>query len=269
MIADSPETFVLRRAFRIGRVTRGEVQEAYPEHSYSKAGLVLRNALAHWPSLLRRDGRAVVPGARASAPSVAGEADLMEALEMGLYAMRYTGFRPRELPVQQVRWTCSMPSKPGVMTTLTRAVATGAGLEIQYVGLRLGESARWRRVFPLGLEQMGVQWRLVAQSLDDTDYPVRLFVLARIRDAVVMTERLPGDFFAQSESDREVSARLVLDDRLSADQRTALADELCADGEGKVRLLERSLWEFERTYGHAEPHEHIVWPPVARLEKDE
>lgn len=266
MIPVLPEAFILRRAFRFGRVTRKDVQEAYPEFSYSKAGMVLSAAVKDWPAHLQRDGRSVIPTARAEAPAIAGEADLMAALEQGLFDMRYTGFRSTELPVRQVRWVCSVPQKEGVLATLTRAIAQERGAEIRYVGLRVGESARWRKVYPLGLEQMGLQWRLVAQCLESEGYPVKVFVLPRIVDAVVMAGRLPKGFSPQTDADREVLLTVVFDERLTRDQRRALAGELCLT-DGRVGLPARSRWEFERQYGHAEPHDQVVWPPVAKLEE--
>lgn len=266
MISALPEAFILRRAFRFGRVTRKDVQDAYPEFSYSKTGMVLSAVVGDWRAYLQRDGRSVIPTARAQVPAIAGEADLMAALEQGLFDMRYTGFRANELPARQVRWVCSTPQKEGVLTTLTRAIAHERGVEIRYVGLRVGESARWRKVYPLGLEQMGLQWRLVAQCLESEGYPVKVFVLPRILDAVMMAGRPPKGFFPQTDADREVRLSVVFDERLTRDQRRALAGELCL-ADGRVRLPERSRWEFERQYGHAEPHDHVVWPPVARLEE--
>lgn len=266
LTADSTH-FVLKRAFRLGRVTRADVRAAYPELGYSTAGLVLRRALSTWPLHLCRNGRSVVPLRRQGPPDAASEGELMRALETGRLEMRYTGFRPEELPMRQVRWVASQPPKSGVLTTIARAIGSEQALELRYVGLRLGESARWRPVYPLGLEQMAQQWRLVAQCLETPGYPVKVFVLSRIFDAAEMAGDLPGDFFAQTDDDRELALKVVFDRRLTEDQKTALSNEFNLQ-QGRIRLPQRARWEFERQMGHADPHEHVIWPPIEHLEDD-
>lgn len=267
MISDKPDHFILRRAFRLGRVTRGDVQAAYPEFSYSKAGLVLGAAVEDWPEHLERDGRSVVPRARAGPPAVADEGELMAALDQGLFGMRYTGFAQEELPAHQVRWVCSGPRKSGVLLTLGRIMAEKGGAEVCYVGLRAGEAARWRRVFPLALEQMGLQWRLLAQCLESEGYPLKVFVLTRILDAAPMSSRLPRGFAPRADTDRTARYRVRLNPQLTADQQAAVAAELCLE-HGRVVISQRSRWEFERQFGHARVHEDAVWPPVDGLEEE-
>jgi hypothetical protein len=268
MMTIHPNAFVLRRAFRLGRVLRGDVQDAYPEFSYSKAGLALNAALDAYPEHLERDGRSVVPMTRAETPAVASEADLLETLGNGLFAMRHTGFRPEELPARQIRWSCSMPRKAGVLSAITQTMARRGGLEIRYVGLRVGETGRWRRIVPLSLEQMGAQWRVLAQCLESEGYPIKIFVLSRILDAIPMRARPPEDFTRETDTDTLATFAVTFDERLTADQREVLAAELCLK-EGCVQLARRSRWEFERQYGHAPPHQHIVWPPVVRLDEQD
>lgn len=267
VVSDAPNDFVVRRAFRVGRVSRANVNEAYPEFSYSKSGYVLRQSLEQWPRVLVRDGHSIIAATRASCPAVAGEADLMQALDQGLFAMRFTGFRPDELPARQIRWNQSAPGRSGVLMAITRALAHQSGVDIRYVGMREGESARWRKVYPRSLEQMGLQWRLIAQCLETQDYPVRTFVLPRILDAAVMAERLPSDLTVR-EADLETEAlRVSFDPRLTRDQQAALASEFGLV-DGRLHIAKRSRWEFERQYGHVAPSEFVIWPPVQDLEDE-
>lgn len=267
MIADQPSDFIVRRVFRVGRVSRADVKQAYPEFSYSKSGYVLRQSLEDWPDALVRDGHSIIASARAPCPEVAGEADLMRALDNGLFDMRFTGFRPEELPTRQIRWSQSAPGRSGVLTAIGRAMVHSTGIEIRYVGMRAGESAGWRKVYPRALEQMGLQWRVVAQCLETERYPIRIFVLPRILDAAVMAERLPADFTPREEESEIQDLRVCFDPRLTEDQRTALASELGLV-DGRLRIAKRSRWEFERQYGQNPPNEHVIWPPVQSLEDE-
>lgn len=263
----SPNDFVLRRAFRFGRVTRSDVIDAFPEFSYSKGGMVLNRCLETHAQALVRVGKSVVPSARATLPAVASEQDLLNALRHGLFEMRFTGLRPEELPIQKAAWLALGPTKPGALLTITHAIAHQSGVEIRYAGLRQGEVARWRQLFPLGLEQVGMQWRLIAQDLLADDFPVKSFVLSRVMDAAPMVERLPKTFVPQSETDRQVTVSVAFDDRLTLDQREVLAHELNIH-QGKVTLNARARWEFERQFGGASAHDDVVWPPISVVKDD-
>lgn len=261
-----PDLFVLRRAVRFGVATRADVREAFGKIGTTRASQALDYAALHWPRTLERTGKAVKRRDDAEIPPEAGEAQLMDCLDNGWLEFRQTGLRPSELPVERVRWTAPEPERPGVLFTVVGAIAHEEILRIHYVGLRENESARWRRVYPTGLERLGDQWRLVAQDLEAEGYPLKTFVLPRILDAEATAERRPRDMVRQAPDDRQVSVPVQLNPRLTEDQRRALAHELRIEN-GRVALPKRGEFEYFRRYADEPVNEGVVWPPLSRNEE--
>lgn len=258
-----PDLFVLRRAVRYGVATRADVREAFGKIGTTRASQAMDYAALHWPKTLERTGKAVKLRGGAEIPPEAGEAQLMECLDNGWLEFRQTGLRPSELPVERVRWTTPRPERPGVLSTVVAAIAHEEILRICYVGLRERESARWRRVYPVGLERLGEQWRLVAQDLDAEGYPLKTFVLPRILDAEATTERLPRDMVRLAADNQRVSFPVRLNPRLTEDQRRVLTHELRIEN-GLVILPKRGEFEYFRRYADEPVNEGIVWPPLSR-----
>ena len=96
--------------------------------------------------------------------ALADEADLMDALDHGRTGFAQTGLRYAELPVNFSSWSSSLPTGPGALTTIVQACSRKRTAFIRYVGLKAGDVARFRRVYPIALERMGDQWRLVAHD---------------------------------------------------------------------------------------------------------
>lgn len=259
------DLFVLRRAVRFGMATRSDVVEAFGKIGTTKATQALDYAALHWPQTLERTGKAVKLRTSHEIPPEAGEAQLMECLDNGWLEFRHTGLRHRELPVERVRWTAPGPQKPGVLSAIVTAIARESPLRIQYVGLREAESARWRLLYPVGLERMGEQWRLVAQDLEADGYPLKTFVLPRIVDAKPASVRVPRDMVRQAADDRLLGYPVSLNPRLTVDQRRVLAHELRI-GNGRVILPRRSEFEYFRRYADEPVNPGIVWPPLFRDE---
>lgn len=171
-----------------------------------------------------------------------------------------TGIEDHELPVFIPNWTNNMPSDADALGVVVRATAVGQGLQLRYVGLRAGEQARWRQVYPVGLERMGEQWRLIATDLEHANLPLRTFVLARIVQAKPSDRaRFPNGFKRVAIDDLRVTLAAVPNPGLTPDQIGALNNELRISG-GQITLHQRSVFEFLRRFGGQAPSSDAAWP---------
>lgn len=259
------EHFILRRAVRFGSVTRADVLEAFGKIGTTKATQALDHAALLWPKTLLRTGKAVRLRENAEIPPDASELQLIECLDNGQLEFRHTGLRQRELPVERVHWSHPLPQRPGVLSRIVRCIAHEQIIRIGYVGMRETETARWRLVFPIGLERVGEQWRLIAQDLEAEGYPLKTFVLPRILDAENATWRSPPDMIRLAPDDRWTAFPVRLNPRLTEDQRQALTHELGIRN-GIVELPRRGAFEFFRHFADEPVREGVVWPPLARDE---
>jgi len=173
---------------------------------------------------------------------------------------RITGLAQDELPVFIPNWTNNLPSDPAALTVIIQARAEERPVRIYYVGLRAGEEAKWRAIYPIGLERMGDQWRLIANDLEKEGYPLRTFVLARIvRAEACEKKRLPPDLPPYAVFDRTVKIEARPNPRLTPDQVSAVNNELGIVG-GALLLHERSVFEFFRRFGAQPLSANAVWP---------
>lgn len=142
--------------------------------------------------------------------------------------------------------------------TLARAI------RIEYVGLREGESYRWRLVQPIGLERLGDQARLIALDLDregPAEDLLRTFVIARIR-AVDDTVRVPQKrVFNVGGDDSTVRVPVQWNPRLTPDQIDALTRELGVR-DGWLTMNRRTKFEFMRRFAGDQPTADVVWPII-------
>lgn len=261
------ELFVWRRAFRspLRTVVRAEVMEALGI-SKTAASTLLSDTVVASAGLLVREGYKVLAPVWSVTPVWIDETDLMESLDCGRTSFSQTGLRACELPINLSRWSSNLPAVPGALTTIVQACSRKRPVFIRYVGLRAGSRARFRRIFPLVLERMGDQWRLVAHDLEVEDFPLRVFVLSRITGANTDSSKLPRGFLAASPIDFKKPVNVDWDLRLTADQIEALRNELGVDSHGKVSLNSRDEHEFLIRFGGQVVGPTIVWPPLRRTQ---
>ena len=256
--------FVARRAFRFGRVDRADVREALDLRDAPASGVL--TLAAQQVNELERLPRWVAPKPWSYAPAWANAKELMESIDRGHDDFKTTGLRAHELPVNRVQWSAAVPKSTEALNVVLQAIVHARACAIQYVGVKLGETARWRRIFPLGLERMGDQWRIYAHDLEHPDFAVRTFVLARIEDAAELREKISKKFTPAAASDAMLKFAPVLDGRYTQDQRRALLHELRVE-DGLIRLPRRAEFEFLRRFGEVAASADAVWPPIKLLEK--
>jgi hypothetical protein len=262
---DCPIHFLAKRAFRFGRVKRPELMEAFGL-SRASANRVFSSGQEYYMAVLRKKGHTLQPVPNVAVPAEAGEHALIDYLDARKTSFAEIGLRDTELFLSYPRWLAQLPVRPGIFLEITRALANKYPLELQYCGLRPGELARWREVLPVGLEQLGEQWRLLARDLEKANFPLRVFVLARIADIAPATPKLPRACPRHPPVDLLEPYRVELNPQLTHDQREAIANELQL-ANGLVKLPARSVFEFKRKFVHTGQSESGIWPLASSVEK--
>jgi predicted DNA-binding transcriptional regulator YafY len=257
--------FVLMRAFRIGGVTSADLMRAC-DVSTPTATRVMSRALEEHGELLQRVKRALVPRPLAVVPDFAGEAALLKALDGGRSNPMETGIFPHEVPVSYVSWSNTLPAKPGTLNLIIKAITNETLLNIVYLGMTKNEVPSEKTVFPLSLEKMNDQWRLIAQDIDKPGHPLRVYVLSRIFEASASFRRKPRALVRQGHEDTQKRISVKVNPALTPLQQEIIARELCVH-DGHVEIASRSEFEFCRRFTNGSASENAVWPPLVLKEK--
>lgn len=257
-----PVLYIVKRACRLGSARRQDIARYFKASQATYTRWIVL-ALDQVPCL-DREGRGA--GARLklvrpeSIPAWAGYEALLMEMENGNRATQ-TGIEDDELPVFIPRWTRNVPVDPRALGKIISAIHQERGLHIRYVSLGRGEEGQWRCVYPIGLERMGDQWRLVALDLEKNGHPLRIFVLARILGVDDKPCPLPKGFSKPGIHDADITIRALLNSALTPDQAIALSNELRVQ-EGLITLNRRTLFEFCRRFGAQGLSDKAVWPPL-------
>lgn len=268
---DPEVVFLVRRAVRLGRATRGDLACFYPAPPATLSRFTAQ--AAEIAGIERRGaGRSAHLGTTGLPPPVWANFDhLMEEIVNG-NDPRISGLTDEELPVFVPNWVSNAPLDPNALPMIVRALATRTPLRLRYVGSRRGSDAAWRCVYPTGLERMGDQWRLIASDLHNPKgkFPLRTFVLARIIGAAPADKecKIPkSGFHGPGLHDYEVSLTARTNPELTPDQVAVLANELRMHS-GKIKLHGRSAFEFLRRFGAQKVSADAVWPPLVNTMDD-
>jgi hypothetical protein len=277
--------FILRRACWYGRVSIRDVQEAFGV-SRQIAGLDLHDAVQHWTTIgpggavqrvLAHGTRAVVPVYPLRTHEQASPAKMLRLLASGA-PFAESGLRSNEVDVLFPSERTSMIDQE-ILSVMLQAVVdkSGQGLAprpvvVEYVGMKLGDVYRQRKILPVTLEFDGAQTRVYAHDLDAKDYPVKAFVLTRMKSAHFSNEALPKDLVRKGVSNLGVARfRLTFDPRLTEDQKNALQREL-GIRDGIIVVPQSRAHSFKRFYTNGMPQDgnpNIVWPPIIFAESIE
>lgn len=257
---DATAIFIIRRAFRHGTVSRADLLKAL-NMSSATATRTMTQIVARFGTILERRGRYIVPKPLAECPSYANEADLLKNIDSGKSDAMNIGLFEKELPITYVSWTNSMPPRAGILQTIVTAIKSGKQTDIVYLGLKFGAEPKSRKILPLGLERMNDQWRVIAQDLDDQDFPVKVFVLPRILAAVTSTnnKRIP---YIKGYIDSQSKLKVTLHHQYTTQQKSMLEHEMKVKN-GEAIVATRSLHEFKRRFTNTPVGKDIVWPPLA------
>ena len=254
--------YLVRRTCRLGAARRQDMAQHF-EASQASYTRWIAAALDAAPCL-DRDGRG--GGARlvllkeSGVPEWAGFESLLEEIENGNAPAR-TGIEDHELPVFIPRWTRNTPVDHRALGKIILAIHREQGLHLRYVSLNRGEEGQWRCVYPIGLERMGDQWRLVALDMEKKGCPLRIFVLARILGVNDHPCALPKGFSKPGIHDADITIRAMLNPLFTPDQAIAISNELRIQ-DGTITLNRRTLFEFCRRFGAQRLSDKAVWPPL-------
>jgi hypothetical protein len=250
--------FLIRRACRTGSTRRADLIRFYPAAQATHAKW-MKEALGRAQCIERQGAgsAACLAFIGGPIPVWAGFESLLTELE-GDAGPEVTGVLETELPIFIAHWTRKTPLDPTALGKIIQAIAHEKAIVIRYVGLRKGEKARLRRIFPAGLERMGDQWRLIGSDLEKPGYPLRVFVLARILgfDAEISP---PKGFVIPGVADQTERLPVHLNSMMTSDQAVAIAHEL-GIVEGCITINSRSKFEFYRRFADQIIGSDVVWP---------
>lgn len=267
-------TFIIRRAFWKRAVTRGDVIKAFGIGT-NVATLEINRALRDFGTLLVRQGTGrgsvVVPLIGATIPTEASAPVMLRLFEHLAHASE-TGLFEDEVAVLAPRNNLTYRSSQDTLFPIMRALIEPQVIEIHYVGLRKGESARWRRVIPRAMEFNGKQWRLLAHDVDTLKtYPLKTFVLPRILDARflgVMDSVIPRGVTLASVNAQPMSYMVTFHDQMTPDQEEATRRELGIALDGEALLNPRDVYEFRKEHmDDRSGLDTIAWPRIHALSR--
>lgn len=267
---DLPEAavYLVRRACRLGTARR---QDMLPHFQASQSTYTrwMVAALSAAPCLDKSGsggGTHLILKDTQSIPSWASFESLLKELENGNSADK-TGIEDHELPVYIPKWTRNTPVDPRALREIIQCIHQEQILNLRYIGLRKYEEAQWRAIYPVGLERMGDQWRLVALDMEKEGYPLRIFVLARILGAEKSERKLPKNFSKPGLEDVSLSIHALLNPDLTSDQAIALSNELRIQ-DGEIQINKRTEFEFYRRFGAQALSDTAVWPPLMNKKEE-
>lgn len=279
--------FILRRACWYGRVTSRDIREAF-DVSRQIAARDMKQSVSRWTwvdagggvhPILATGTRAVIPVNPVHFHEEVSPTRMLQLLSAKA-DFSITGLRPEEVSVL-FPTDRAQNIDPDILAIMLQAVLdkSAQGLSsravmIRYVGLKLGDVYRERRVLPVALEFDGSQTRVYAHDLEqeteDGGYPIKAFVLTRMDQARFDDKGLPKNFTRRSVSQRKTARfRLTFDPRLTEDQKSALRREL-GIRDGTLVIPENQSHSFRRFYTNGMPPDtspSIIWPPVIFTEK--
>jgi len=266
-IKEARQLFILRRAFWVGKVKRSELAYAF-NISDNQASLDLKHAVfGRWATYIRREGLAghsgVVPIYGVQAPAEASASKMLSMFERKAEYIE-TGLTPDEFKLL----VCQGPiyrANDDILEILMRACINKIPIEILYVGLRKGESGKWRQLIPNGMEFTGRQWRLIAQDLNDGQKQ-KTYVLPRIlsaRNAVIKLKKM----VPMNISVKEDKYAVTLNAEMTKDQLTAINNEIGV-ADNALLISDRNIYEFRKLYCDDRTGlDQIVWPVVQDIKK--
>ncbi|MDE2395793.1 MAG: hypothetical protein KGM91_10165, partial [Burkholderiales bacterium] len=189
-----------------------------------------------------------------------------ESLESARFGFADTGLTEEELPINVVVWRKKLPSAPGALDAVVRAIGASMPVLIQYTSLNRGDLGKWRRILPLCLECVDGQWRVCAQDLDKSDAPLRTFGLTRIVDFRGDVDPVPRSVIRHNPRDSMARLRVQIDRRMTPSQCRAIEVEFGVRN-GTVLVPSRGIHEFKRHFVQGSlPSDDAIWPPFESAE---
>ena len=271
--------FILRRSLWKGKVTRSDLMKAfeYADLKTATASRIMDEALVRYSSILQRKPKWIEPVPHPQIPASiwpqVSAGCMLQLLESVPDRFDITGLLPEDLYVIQtsLRHDISRDADmESIIDLILRATISCAIIDIQYVGLKMGENARWRSVAPVSLRHFNGQWRIAAHDLEADDYPLKFFVLPRILDAKVSFTKTPKTLRRQTGDVVMRRYEVKLNPRMTQDQKTVIMRELGVDKNDIITLADDAVFDFKKQWMDNDltrEKPDIVWPLVAELKR--
>ena len=266
------ELFVWRRAFRAGGVRRGDIVSAF-NCAETKATNTIKMVIDTSAGLLVKEGRYAVPAPWAldTPPEWADENDLLWHLEHRLHdpvfsdgASQHTGLKPDELPVLMDPWFEPTCGAPGALWSISRAIREGKALWIEYTGMRKHEAKMWRRILPLSLQRIAETWRVYSHDLENDEFPLRSFKLARISDYRRADNDKTKQFAIANPIPADATYQVTWNPDLGNDQKKVLSTEFGVNEDSEIIISSTGFFEYALLFKGASTGE-AAWPPFSKI----
>jgi hypothetical protein len=258
--SDQLVRFLVMRAFRHGVAHAGDLIRV-TDISMATATRAMGRTVEFYGDIVHRVKRALRPLPSAKAPIFAGEAALLDCLDKGRNTPIEIGLFAHELPVTYSAWTNIFPPKEGVLDILVKSIARQSLVNLVYQGMTRAERPSEKVVFPLALEKMNDQWRLLGQDIEKEKSPLRVYVLSRILDAKPSHRNKPKGFVRQAHYDSKIRLAVQINPHCTPLQKEILERELCIKN-GTVEIASRSAFEFCRRFTDFPASPEAIWPPA-------
>lgn len=293
-VIDSITRYAIRRAYYRGIVVRKDLMSAFGLREatatrvmgnlevWSEVTVESANAKRRAKTLLRRERDLVpIPGSRVPAGHDGRQIfkELLTARpghgrlgfdvvsngsEEGALELHMWRFRALDLP------------KDVDYTTLLKGLIWKTPVSIEYVGMKVADSARWRTILPLALHVIEGQMVVHAYDLGLSEPAIRAYVIYRIqgvkpvladagmrRQVRRLLEMSPG-------REAQKTYQITLNPKLTKDQVNAVRRELGLNEQLRLQIyptLEYHLRRFYMSSHEDRQGPDIVWPIIERIEE--
>ncbi len=268
MTYDTDETslFILRRAWLFQRCRRKDVDTIFgTRNAPARASRIMQQAIIKYPKYLQWTKKFGILPLGNQKPHEVEALTIMNLIALGKSSIETGIFQGESLPFLMPQPLRTITANEKCANDILQAVLNDKPLEILYVGLRKGENARWRKVWPSGLEFTGIQWRLHAQDIEDPQGVIKVYVMGRILETRYLTTVVKNFKRRKVISDR-VNLRAQLNTELTPDQQHVLQQSFGMDKNCHMSWPAYALYEFKRDFVEAPVSLETVWPVISRLD---
>jgi hypothetical protein len=283
--------YAIRRAFYVGRVVRDDLISIFGLASATASRTMnnleswafVKNKAGREERLLVRKERSIepIPG---QDPPVGhdGRSLLQEILNCGPDAEDF-GFtvgpqssRPGELELHSWRFRARDLPRNVDYTTLLKALIWKTPVEVRYVGMKVGDTARWRCILPLCLHVIEGQMLVHAYDLQISPPETRALAIYRIsgvRSLPVRAEmaRIVKKLLQDRPGRSALKTyQLALNPKLTSDQVEVIKRELGLNDQLRVQMYPELEFHISRYYMSSNQDRHgsdIVWPIIQRIDE--
>lgn len=255
--------FILRRCLWLGRAQRSDVLRAFGKTASAvTASRAIDDAVHMYPSIIARKPKWVEKINHAKIPDILRPLTdarcMMRLIQSDENNFKEIGLLPNEINFvkTRIRHNVLTPFDSAshqfdidpILDIVLRASILNERIDILYVGLKVGEKARWRSVTPVVINDFDGQWRVYAHDLESSGFPLKHFVIPRILDARISFEKNPKKLHLQTGTVKTSRYHVTLNPEMTSDQKKAIGRELGINKDGEIFLSDDALFDFKKKW---------------------